>query len=60
MRLSRIDRHYYFVIPAKAGIQRWRGGSRRDRLLTWDRLKHSRVQHVAAGGCTVNSGLPAR
>ena len=34
--------HCHFVIPAKAGIQRWRGGSRRDRQLTWDRLKLKR------------------
>ena len=28
-------------------------------LLTWDRLKHNRVQHVVAGGCIANSSLPA-
>ena len=44
--LTRIGRHCQIVIPAKAGIQKWRGVSRRDRLQTWDGL---RVQGLRSG-----------
>ena len=41
MDLSRISKQILFVIPAKAGIQGWRGSHRRDRLPIWDSLEYS-------------------